>query len=101
MTVRKINAITLEEIIAIQFECRQCNARIDVPLAVQGRLPFECPVCGDTWVVNNRSDLHQRFFATVNQLNVVMRQLAEGTNNVNCILSIELKPEIKSTNDLP
>ena len=99
MTVRKTNVITLEEIIAIQFECRQCNVRISVPIIAQGRLPVECPVCSDTWLVNNRSDLHQRFFTMVNQLIVEMRQLSEGSNNVNCILSIEVKPEIKSTND--
>lgn len=99
MTVLKTNAITLEEIIAIQFECRNCKVRVSVPISSQGHIPIKCPFCFDPWLVNNRTDLHQRFFMAVNQLAAAVKQVAEGSNNVNCVLSVEINPEIKPIHD--
>jgi Zn finger protein HypA/HybF involved in hydrogenase expression len=95
MTIRKTNAISLDEIIGLQFECRKCAVKINFPISRQGRMPSACPFCGDSWVVQDRTDLHQKFFSWLEQLIASLKQVAEGTNNVNCALSIELKPEIK------
>lgn len=99
MTVQRSNAITLEEIIGIQLECRnqKCKVRVTVPVSSQGRLPIACAYCGDPWWVNNRTDLHQIFFTAINEFITAMKQIADGSNNVNCILTIEVKPEIRST----
>jgi len=96
MTVHRTNAITLEEIIGIQFECRQCNVKINVPVSAEGQMPNRCPFCADSWIVQNRIDLHERFFSWLNQLITAVKQVADGTNNVNCMVSIEVKPEIKN-----
>jgi hypothetical protein len=99
MTVKKTNTITLEEVIAIQLECRQCKVKVSVPLSAQGRIPRQCAFCGDQWIVNNKAELHQIFFGSVSQLLNGMKQVSDGSNNVGCVLSIEVKPEINTAND--
>jgi hypothetical protein len=94
MTIRKTNAISLDEIIGLQFECRQCNVKINVPISAQARMPSACPFCADPWLVQNRTELHKRFFEWLNQLITALKQVSDGTNNVNCVVSIEVRPEI-------
>jgi transcription elongation factor Elf1 len=95
MTVRRTNVITLDEVVGIQFECKKCNSRIIVSLSTPGTFPMACPYCGDGWVVNETSHLHDRFFNAVSQLVDAMRQIANGANNVNCVFGIEVRPDIK------
>jgi hypothetical protein len=95
MTVQRTNAITLEEIIGIQFECKKCKARIIIPVSAKGRVPIKCTCCGDSWVIDNSTEFHQRFFTAVGEFVEAMNQIADGRYNVNCIFSVEVKPEIK------
>ena len=86
MTIRKTTAITLEEITAIQFECRRCNTRMSVLLSGGGRFLSKCHFCGDSWLVNNRTDLHERYFKWVEQLITAIKQVSDNSNNVNFLL---------------
>jgi hypothetical protein len=95
MTIRKTNTISLDEIVGLQFECRKCNVKINIPISAQGRMLSTCTFCGDSWVVQNRTDLHERLFTWLNQLITSLKEAADGTSNVNCTVSIEVKPEIK------
>lgn len=96
MTVQRSNAITLEEISGIQLECRKCKVKVNAPLSGKWRLPIKCSYCGDEWIVDNRTDLHARFFTAVNELIAAMKQIADISPAVNCIFSVEVKPEIRS-----
>jgi hypothetical protein len=99
MTVERTNTITFEEIIGIQLECRKCGVRTVIPLGAEGRFPLSCGYCDDPWVINGRTDLHQRFLNSIGSFLTAMRQVKEGGNNANFRVSIEIKPEIsKGTN---
>jgi len=92
MTVQKSNSITLDEIVGFNVECRKCHVRTAIPFSAQGRFPSECSYCGDSWVVNGRKELHQKFLTSTLSLSNAIREMAAGTNNANCILSLEIKP---------
>jgi uncharacterized paraquat-inducible protein A len=99
MTVQKANAITFDEILALQFECKECKVRVSIPISSPSRMLYECPFCHDSWVVNKRSDLHEAFFTAVNQTAMLMKQVADGTNNVKCVVSLVVKPEIQPASE--
>jgi len=96
MTVQKTNSISLEEITGIQLECRNCGVKTLIPIAAEGRFPVACGYCDDSWVVNSRTDLHQRFLNSISAFLSAMKQVADGSNNVNCLVSLEIKPEIET-----
>ncbi len=97
MTVQRSNAITLEEVIGIQFECKSCRAKTSIPISSKARGPIRCGICGDPWVVEGRTDLHQAFFTAVAELMAAVKQIADGSLSVNCVFSLELKSEIKAS----
>ncbi len=93
MTVEKTKAITLNEILGIRLECQRCKVRTTIPFLAAGRFPTGCGYCGDTWVVNGRNDLHQKFLNSIVEFMNSLRQIADGANNVNCEINLEIKPE--------
>jgi hypothetical protein len=99
MTVERTNTITFEEITGIQLECRKCGVRTIIPLGAQGRFPVSCGYCGDSWIINSRTDLYQTFLNSISSFLTAMKNVKEGGNNANFRVSIEIKPEITKGTD--
>lgn len=95
MTSQKNYSITLEEIIAIRFKCQSCKVAMSIPISSQGRVPVACPFCSDSWIIKGRDDLFQEFLVGVNQLVSSIKKVGQGTNNANCVVSVEINPEIE------
>ena len=97
MTVRKTNVITLEEVLGIQLECKDCHVRVNVPLSSKkAAIPSKCAHCGNQWVIDGRTDLRQSFFTAVKDFVTGVTEIAKGSLNVNCAFSVEVKPEVRS-----
>ena len=50
MTMNKRVTIEPHDILAIEYECRQCKARYSVPLDKLSRAQMVCPGCNATWI---------------------------------------------------
>lgn len=45
MTVKRQKFIGLDDILAIQYECKSCGTKVSVPRATWGILNHSCPQC--------------------------------------------------------
>jgi hypothetical protein len=95
VTIEHRNLITLEEIMGVQLECEKCHARISVPISDDRPLPVACPHCDDSWVINKKADLHDRFLTAVTEFRAAARKIIEGPNNVNCTFSLQINSQLR------
>ncbi len=49
MTNEKRNFISLDDILAFEFECGDCHVRQSIPIAKFTKMHGECPHCGIRW----------------------------------------------------
>jgi len=99
VSVEQRNLITLEEIAGIQLECGECHAKIIVPISDKRPLADKCRHCSEPWLVDGRSDLHQRFLDAISNLRHAMTELTDGSNKGNCTFSLEMKPALRERNE--
>jgi hypothetical protein len=94
MTLEHRSLISLGDIVALQFECKQCHAKTTIPISdVQG-VPIFCSHCKDPWLVNHRSDCHSQTFTAINKLRELVVEISNNSETVGCVLSVELAPEM-------
>jgi predicted nucleic acid-binding Zn-ribbon protein len=91
MTVTKRHCLTLDEIKAVQFECKKCGAKVALPLQSIRSIVNNCPDCGDEWfkAMSVKSDVRgalAEFIKSIPKLN-------EYAPEMGCIFSIEIKGE--------
>jgi len=91
--------ITLDEITGIQWECGACHAKFIVPISDKSFFPGKCPHCSDPWLVNGRTDYHQRFFNAISEFRNAMETISAGTDSVACVFSLEVKPALRDIRD--
>lgn len=57
MTIEERTVIELIDILCFEFECRQCHAKLSVPLSGSNEVPLRCPQCkSEQWLVPNSRD---------------------------------------------
>lgn len=91
MTVIKRHCLTLDEITAVQFECKKCGTKIANPLQSIQSITNTCPDCGDEWfkAASMKSDVRGAladFIKSIPKLNQYAPEMG-------CIFSIEIKGE--------
>lgn len=91
MTVVKRHCITLDEITAIQYECKKCGTRVACPLRSVQAITNSCPECPSKWfeTLNVKSDVRGAladFIKSISKLNELAPEMG-------CIFSLEIKGE--------
>jgi hypothetical protein len=53
MTTKKRTTISADDIIGLEYECKQCRVRYSTPIDAM-RVPTECPNCHEQWFRGER-----------------------------------------------
>ena len=85
MTIETRGLIEPKDIVAIEFECRKCGARLVMALEGIQQVPTSCSRCDDTWVIHSSQE-HGRLHHFVQKL----KDFATATNDP-YILRFEVK----------
>lgn len=72
MTVENRRFVELIDILAVQFECKQCGARLSCPIRKWKQMKFGCPNCNAPWVTEGSID-----YRTLESLLANLKLLAE------------------------
>ena len=93
MTHEHRHLISFGDILALQFECKNCHAKTSISVFDLRALPHHCSHCNDPWLVDNRTDLHAQTFSAINTLRTLIQQINNNVKNVHCVFSVELVPD--------
>ena len=91
MTIEKRHCITLDEIAAVQFECKKCGTKIAHPLQSIRSITNTCPHCGEEWfkATNIESDICGALSDFVKSI----PKLNQYASKMGCVFSVEIKGE--------
>ena len=59
MTTETRTTIELQDITAVEFECKQCGTKTTRKLDNALVIPVTCDNCRDQWVIGNSDEFHQ------------------------------------------
>jgi Zn finger protein HypA/HybF involved in hydrogenase expression len=90
MTRETRTTIEPSDVIAVEFECRECGARIVVNLENFDKSPVFCPRCEKQWVIYN-SDAHARLQSFLHRMKDYSKVKDEPY-----ILRFEIKSDVSS-----
>lgn len=92
MTVEKRHCITLDEIDAFQFQCKNCGVKTVFPVGRQISLAARCFHCGNQWFAPIPQVMGTIGLALENFLQAV-GTIAEHAPEIGVIFSVEIKGE--------
>jgi hypothetical protein len=96
MTSRTRHYISLEDLLGLNFNCRDCHTSVDIALERVNQLPQKCPNCGQAWMTPQRGDMNgspifgaiQQF---IGQLNAMKSEAGNTTQPLNFSLTVEIE----------
>src|ERR1017187_911295 len=92
MTVEKRHLITLDEILGLEYECKECGATVTVPREKWGeRIQHDCPHCGIA--PSRRTDWVRPESANEKMLLSLQRSIKEiiDSSDIGCNIRLEIK----------
>jgi hypothetical protein len=94
MTTENRQFISLDEIIALEFKCKNetCGSRIVVRLSSEQHLPTKCPQCGTAWF--NAPDGGRAWHAIEN-IKELLSELSAVKEKTGCDLKAEIRAAVK------
>ena len=87
MTIETRKLVKPSDIVAVEFECKKCGARLVLPLATLDKVATICASCQDQFVIHN-SEAHGK----LNNLIQRLREHAKADNEP-YVLHFQVKDE--------
>lgn len=92
MTIEKRHLITLEEVIAFEFECKKCKVRTSIPANSKTSIGGACPHCGVPWL-SLSSGTTGVVGKALEKFRQGVAEIVEHSEEMGCVFSVQIKED--------